>query len=381
MTACHRVPALQESDKLDPAMREISITSPRPRLRTYLAAGYALLIVYASLSPFTGWQEQGLDFVKVLNAPLLLGYTTLDTVVNLLAYIPFGLLAGLVLCARFGSTLSVIFSAGLGVLLSAGMEYLQMYLPMRASSNLDLLTNSSGALIGALLAVTIAPRTWFALHLRRWRMRLFHTDARMDFGLALAALWMFAQVNPSLPMLGNVFISGVARPPFAVVQPDPFNWVKSVAVALNLLMMGMLLLTLLRQRRHAVNVLLLVLCAVALAKFVAAAVLLKSWALLLWLNSEAMLGTFVGVLLLIAAGRLPRARLLLCAACVTLAYLGLAHGLLDSGAPFAAMRLYQWRYGHLLTYNGLSQTVALVFPFLMLGYLWRIRNRRQWQYN
>ena len=119
----------------------------------------------------------------------------------------------------------------------------------------------------------------------------------------------------------------------------------------------------------------LILCAVALTKFVAAAVLLKSWALLLWLNSEAIFGTFTGVLLLLAAGRLPRVQLLFCAVCAVLAYLSLAHGLLDSGAPSAAMRLYQWHYGHLLTYNGLSQTVALVFPFLMLGYLWRIRNR------
>jgi len=39
------------------------------------------------------------------------------------------------------------------------------------------------------------------------------------------------------------------------------------------------------------------------------------------------------------------------------------------------MRLYQWHYGHLLNYNGLSQTIALVFPFFLLGYLWRVRNQ------
>ena len=369
------VSILQESYKLGLAMRDIPISSTRPHLRTYFAAGYALLIVYASLSPFTGWQEQGLEFSAVLAEPLLLHYTWFDVTANLFAYLPFGLLLGLMLSARFGAGWSTLLATLGGVLLSGAMEYTQMYLPVRASSNLDLLTNSIGALTGALLAAGIVPRAWFALHLRHWRMRLFHTGARRDFGLALVALWMLAQVNPSLPMLGNVFISEAARAPFVVVQHDPFNWVESVAVALNLLMMGILLLTLLRQRRHVVNVLLMVLCAVALTKFVAAAVLLKSWALLLWLNSEAMLGTLTGVLLLIAAGKLPRARLLFCAVCVVLAYLSLAHGLLDSGAPSSAMRLYQWHYGHLLTYNGLSQTVALVFPFLMLGYLWRIRNR------
>ena len=369
------MPTGQESDKLDPTMSEHSTTSRRTRLRTYLAAWYALFIVYGSLSPFTGWQEQGLDFFAVLAAPLGQTYTWFDTVVNLLAYFPFGLLLGLTLRARLGAGWTLLLAIMGGAALSAAMEYAQMYLPSRTSSNLDLLANSAGALAGALLAVSIAPRAWFALHLRRWRTRLFHTHASRDFGLALVALWMFAQVNPSLPMLGNVFISEVVRPLFEVIHDEPFSWLESMAVALNLLMLGMLLLTLLRQRRHAASALLLVLCLVALAKFVAAAVLLKSWALLLWLNSEAVLGIFAGVLLLVAAGGLPRTRLIWVAAFTALSYVVLAHWVLDSGAPSAAMRLYQWRYGHLLNYNGLSQTIALVFPFLLLGYLWRVRSR------
>jgi hypothetical protein len=41
------------------------------------------------------------------------------------------------------------------------------------------------------------------------------------------------------------------------------------------------------------------------------------------------------------------------------------------------MRLYQWHFGHLLNYNGLSQTVMLAFPLLLLGYLWRGASRRE----
>lgn len=356
-------------------MRAIPVIAVRTRLRIYLAAGYALLIVYASLSPFSGWQEQGLAFSDVLAAPLLQTYSLFDTVVNLLAYLPLGLLLGLMLHARIGAGWSVLLATLGGATLSVAMEYAQMYLPARISSNLDLLTNSLGALVGALLAMGIAPRAWFALHLAHWRLRLFHSRDGVDFGLALVVLWMFAQVNPSLPMLGNVFISEAARPPFAAVQPEPLNWLKSMAVSLNLLMLGSLLLTLLRQRRHAVIGLFLILGVVALAKFVAAAVLLKSWALFLWLNSEAMLGILTGVLALVAASVLPRTQLLWFAAGMALAYLLLVQWVLDSGAPSSAMRLYHWHYGHLLNYNGLSQTIALVFPFLMLGYLWRARNR------
>ena len=355
-------------------MKETIATSPRAPLRTYLAAGYALFIMYASLSPFSGWQEQGLEFSAVLAFPLLQQYTWFDAAANLLGYLPFGLLLGLALRARFNSSWTVLLATLGGIALSAMMEYAQMYMPVRISSSLDLLTNSSGALAGAILAVSIAPREWFALHLTYWRMHFFHDGGGVDFGLALVALWMFAHINPSLPMLGNVFISEVARAPFVVAQTKPFNWMESMAVLLNLLMLGMLLLTLLRIRRQAVSTLLLVLCAVAVAKFTAAAILLKSWALLLWLNGEAMLGIFSGALLLIAVSGLSRTQLLKSAALVALGYWVLAHWILDSGEPSAAMRLYQWNYGHLLNYNGLSQTIAYVFPFLMLSYLWRVRD-------
>ncbi|MBI5660022.1 MAG: VanZ family protein [Nitrosomonadales bacterium] len=357
-------------------MKETPIYPRRALLRRYLAAGYALFILYASLSPFSGWREQGLELTAVLVAPLMQTYTPFDATANLLAYLPFGLLLGLSLRAHLGAARSILLATLGGVALSAAMEYAQMYLPSRTSSNLDLLTNGIGSLAGALLAVGIAPRAWFALYPALWRLRLFHSRDGTDFGLALVALWIFAQINPSLPMLGNVFISDVARPPFAAEPPESFNWLESIAVSLNLLMLGLLLLTLLRARRHAAGALLLVLCAVALAKFVAAAALLKSWALLLWLNGEAMLGIFAGVLLLAAANRLPRPQQLWFAALAALAYLVLAHGVLDSGAPSAAMRLYQWHYGHLLNYNGLSQTAALAFPLLLLGYLWRIAARR-----
>ena len=203
---------------------------------------------------------------------------------------------------------------------------------------------------------------------------MFYTHGSRDFGLALIALWMFAQVNPSLPMLGSVFITQEAPTVFAAPAEKPFDWLESLTVALNLLMPGMLLLTLLRQRRHLVGMLLSIVSLVAAVKFAAAAVLLKSWALLLWMNSEAMLGILGSALLLAVALWLTHAWRVRAAAACALAYVLLAHFYLDSSTPPASLRLYQWHYIHLLNYNGLSQSVALVFPFLLLGYLWRVRS-------
>lgn len=354
-------------------MNDIPIIESRARLRTWLAIGYGLFIVYASLSPFTGWREQGLSFAEVLDMPLRLTYTAFDASANLLSYLPFGLLLGLSLRARFRAVSSLISALCMGVLLSVCMEYLQMYLPMRNSSNMDLLSNSAGTLIGALLAVSMTSRTWFVATLTYWRSGLFHHSKETDFGLALLALWVFGQVNPSLPMLGSVFISEVAHQPFVKLPPAPFNWWESGAVTLNLLMLGTLLLTLLRTQRNAASALVVVLGAVALMKFLAAALLLKSSALLLWINSEALLGLVLGMMLLLAVLRLPRTAVMVFGATSAMIYFAIVNFVLGGNTPSAATSAYHWHYGHFLNYNGLAQTIASIFPLLLLFHLWRIR--------
>ena len=349
-----------------------SPAKPRSLLRRYLAVGYAVLIVYASLAPFLGWQEQGLEFWGVLTSPIGLTYNGFDALSNLLAYFPFGLLLALTMRTYFGSWASVLLAVLLAMSLSVTMEYLQMYLPMRTSSNTDILTNSIGALGGALLAMFIVERAWL-VRVTQWRIGLFRKGAGVDFGLALVMLWMFAQINPSLPMLGNVFITEPAYRMLVAMPEESFSIWESMAVALNLLMVGGLLLTLLHTRRNVVIGLALMLGVVALAKFIAAALLLKSWALMLWLNGEAILGIVTGVLFITGIAWLPQSKLIWATALGALGYVVLSYWVVDSGTPSAAMRLYQWRFGHLGNYNRLSHTVSLVFPLLLGGYLWRAR--------
>ncbi len=355
-------------------MAEQIISETRLRLRTLLTAGYVLFIVYGSLSPFSGWREQGLSFVDVLRTPLVMTFTTFDAVVNVLAYIPLGFLVGLAWRDCFGVIVSVMLAVVCGLSLSACMEYVQMYLPVRVSSNLDILTNTSGTLIGALVAVRISSWNWLRQGLVRWRSHLFHHGKGMDFGLALLLLWMFGQVNPSLPMLGNVFITDAAHQPFVSTLPEPFGWGASAAVMLNLLMLGTLLITLLRTPRRVVTILLVVLSVVALVKFIAAAVLLKSWALLMWINGVAMLGMLLGLILLAAVLRLPRMVVIRLGGLIALSYFIVVNFVVDSNTPAAAMSVYNWHYLHLLNYNGLAQTIAMIFPVLLLFHLWRIRN-------
>jgi VanZ family protein len=355
-------------------MSELFISETRARLRTMLAIGYALFIAYVSLSPFSGWREQGLDFIDVLHLPLLATFTPFDAVVNVLAYIPFGLLIGLMWRARFDMIISVALAVACGLALSSCMEYLQMFLPTRTSSNLDVLTNGVGTLAGGLLAVSMTSLAWFRLRMMRWRSSLFRQGKAIDFGLALFALWGLGQVNPSLPMLGNVFITELAHQPFVSRIPEPFAVWESAAVALNLLMLGILMTTLLRVRHRVVYALLVVLSLVALVKFIAAAILLKSWALLLWINGEAMLGILIGMILIMGVVLLPRIVSIGLGAVMALSYFVIINFVVDGNTPAAAMSVYHWHYGHLLNYNGLAQTISMIFPVLLLLYFFQVRD-------
>jgi hypothetical protein len=254
------------------------------------------------------------------------------------------------------------------------MEYLQLYLPTRFSSNTDILSNTCGMLTGALLAVGLASRPRVVGRLELWRVKLFFQGKDMDFGLALLTLWIFGQLNPSLPFLGNVFISEVARQPFAAIPSQPLDGWESIAVTLNLLMLSTLLMTVLRKPRHVIASILMVLGLVVVVKFVSAAVLLRSWALLVWINSEAILGTLLGMALITIQLKLTRTGAIRAGAFITLSYLLIVNFVIDGNAPSAAMSVYHWHYGHLLTYNGLAQTILLAFPVLLVFHLWRVRH-------
>lgn len=357
-------------------MNEIANVTPRYRLHRYLAACYALFIVYASLTPFTGWQEQGLSFIDVLTAPVYQTFTWFDFTINGLAYFPFGILLAYLFRYRYSTFYVLLLATLSGLCLSLLLEYAQMYLPSRVSSNSDLLSNMAGTLLGTAFSLSIATYTWLD-RFRHMHDAWFKHGRLSDFGLALVFLWIFAQTNPSLPMLGSVFVSAVARWPFDIVPVLPFSFIKFAEVALNLMLLGLLLLTLMRERRNMINLLLVVLGTVMLIKFVAATILLKSWALLLWLDSEAMLGLPAGIALLMITMQLPRTWLLGISSIAALTYLILVQNMLFSGSPSTAMRLYHWHYLHMLNYNGLTQLVNLLFPILLLVYLWRTGLQRK----
>jgi VanZ family protein len=92
-----------------------------------LALAYGLLIAYASLYPFDGWRNQGLEPWAFLVAPWPKYWTWFDVVANALGYLPFGALVVLALLGAWPRKvgLPMLGAVILGGLLSFSLEGLQ----------------------------------------------------------------------------------------------------------------------------------------------------------------------------------------------------------------------------------------------------------------
>ncbi len=176
--------------------------SPRHRSSAApLALLYAALIVYASLSPFSGWTLPGeLPYFGVGHLPWGHYWTTFDVVANLLGYMPLGALVYVAL-VRSGrhSAFAAVCAVAAGALLSLLLESLQNYLPRRVPSSLDWTLNSAGAVLGLWVALLVQ---WLG-GLERWqavRDRWF--IARSAGGMALLLLWPLGLLFPTPVPLG-----------------------------------------------------------------------------------------------------------------------------------------------------------------------------------
>jgi VanZ family protein len=348
---------------------------PRSRLALYLALGYTLLIVYASLSPFSGWRDPGHGPWHFLLEPWPRYVAVFDLIVNVLAYIP---LAALVTASALPSARPwVAGTIGLvaGFALSLSLEGLQAYLPRRISTVVDLATNTIGAGIGAALAARAGSMPRLVRPLARWRQRWFLGGGVIELGIALVGLWLFSQLDPSLPLFGIVFFSeGVQAQMAGMVGDEVSRVLGPVSVTLNFIGLGLLLMLLMRSKRAALAAIALIVCIAALMKLVAATALLRTEAAFLWVSKEVALAILAGASLVSVAALLPRplVRTLCCLALLGAIALALAKP--GEMQAFLSLRFFRWSDLQLMHYTGLAAAVAGAWPYCALLYLlllWR----------
>jgi VanZ family protein len=342
-----------------------------------LALVFTLLVFYASLYPFEGWRFQGAQPLHFLAEPWPRYWTRFDVVANALGYAPLGFLIALGMLRSGAGRWSWPVAAGLPALLSLVIESVQTYLPMRVPSNLDLVLNAGGALVGATAAV------WLERvgGLRRWsRFRADWLVPRAQGSLVLLALWPVALLYPvSVPFgLGQVWTRvelGLVRlfdgTPFLAwlpVRPSPPAPLSLLAEAFCV---GLALLTPLLMGyadvrtvwRRAVFLSLFFACALGAAALSSALTFgpAQAWA---WLTPQAELGLLTALIVGLLALGLPerwcQLLMLLClASCLTL---------LNSApdSPYFEESLHLWEQGRFIRFHGLSQWLGWIWPFAAL---------------
>lgn len=347
-----------------------------------LAAACACLIVYASLHPFAGWEPPRPEVAWwQLGVPQPHYVSRFDLIVNLLAYLPLGLLVtgGLL---RAGGSGPAAWSGALlvGTALSYGLETLQHWLPQRVPSIIDWALNSAGAALGGLAMLLLHALGVLDLW-GRWRERWLLRGRGV--GLTLLLLWPFGLLfPPPLPFgLGQVLLraregliealedtawDGWLRPgplPNTPLAPG----VELLAVAAGLLAPCLLAYALTRPGLRR-----LVLPLGALVLGVGATTLSTAlnfgpehaWT---WLTPPVLpaLGVALGLAVLLAWVQ-PRS-----AAAVGLLIVSFGVALVNAAPSDAyyAASLQAWEQGRFIRFHGLTQWIGWLWPWATLAYL------------
>lgn len=358
-------------------------TTHRSVLPHFLAMIYGLAIVYASLQPFSPWIAPPPGTPFFLFADTVLRYTRFDVLVNALAYLPLGFFLALVPRVRAPWGRLVVGVAG-GSALSFAMETLQMFLPPRDASIIDLMSNAAGAAAGGGLAVLFARSSRAKAMVTRARGRWFLPGKFGDLGIALVIVWLVVQVNPGIPLFAIMFDPTTELPVLpglnsAGMTPDVATvLIEAAHSGLQLLGVGLFVALLLRDRRFIGGAVLLLIGAAVIVKGVAATLLVKPALFERWLRPGVSTGVAVGALLLMIAIWLPRPAQVAMATVALLSSLLatlFAPELIFTGAPLG---LFNGLYGHLRNFNGLTHTVLLLWPVAASAFLFALAGRPGW---
>ncbi|MBE0621325.1 MAG: VanZ family protein [Burkholderiales bacterium] len=349
--------------------RVVPVVDGRPSpLARYLLLAYVLLIIYASLHPFSGWRDHGVGAFAFLAGGLPRYITSFDLITNFAAYLPLGFFALLALHPQVRGVPALAVAGLAGCCLSLALEALQTYLPSRIPSNLDVATNGLGVFAGAGLALAFGVDLLGRGRMHALRHRWFVSGHRYDFGLVLLALWLFTQLNPVTLLFGNGDLRGLLEPAPGVLHPATvFIQAEAMVSACNLAAVG-LFASCLTQDGQPLRRLLLALLAGALTlKTVAVGVLLKAQNEFAWLTPGALLGLAGGLGILMLAVALPRGARRALAGLLLMAATVLVN--LAPENPYFADALQQWPQGYYLNFNGVTHLVSLAWPFVALFYL------------
>src|SRR5688572_12183753 len=354
-----------------PEARDENFSPHSVRLAWILAVAYLLVVGYASLQPFQGWRVPPDEIRHFLSAAWPRFITLQDVLINVAAYVPLGVLLSIGIGSRYGPARGAIIATLAAASMSLAMEAAQMFLPSRIASNVDLLANALGALLGAMAAPLLAPTRILGGKLHAARHRMFEEGMAADAGLVVVFLWLVTQFHPTTQLFG----SGNLRATFdlpAYLTHTPWLAFSSeaVVVLLNVTGVGLMLSALMREGAHRLPHIMGTVLGMALAiKVFNAAALVQASAPFAWLTPGVVSGLAAGYILLYAAARLPRsAQLAVSAVCIVAATAAIN---LAPDNPYHSIppRLLAKGTSHFLNFSGIVRAISELWPLLATGFL------------
>lgn len=351
-----------------------------PLARTALAV-YVVLLIYGSLSPWSGWRALGVHPLAFLGAPWPAYVTGFDLALNVLAYVPLGLLLALALHPRPRGLPVIFASVAAAASLSVLIETVQNFLPARIASNVDVLTNVAGAALGALAGNAMAPALIDGGRLQQARRQWFHPHGAAL--LLLAALWPPAQIHPGPMLFGNGELGrglvsaalaafGRALPVFDAGQ---FAAAEVLVTACGMLAAGAALTAAMKQRAPRLRILMALLGAALATKAITYGHEFGPERAFAWLTPGAVAGLAVGWLALTATATTASARSAEALATAAVLLLVVTVNVVPPN-PYHAHWLAAWQPGRLRDVAAASDWLAQAWPYALLAtLLWSLARR------
>ena len=265
-------------------MRDRDAQQVRWRL---LALAYVALLIYASLFPFSGWTAPAKPF-GFLAPAWPHHWRRVDILINVLAYVPLGLLLARWWSRRTQPSL-IVLATLTGAALSFGVESLQQLLPSRVASLTDVVSNTLGTLAGVAVASFVRSDSLTGTAFTQWRERRFRPGRLADLGLIAIGIWMLSQLVPLVPSLDVGELRHGISPLWGTLhQPDRFAFGQWAAYAANIAGLALLARTLARPARPV---------SLPFFGFVACVLILKVPVIMRQLSLEAVAGAFAAAVL------------------------------------------------------------------------------------
>ena len=365
----------------DGAIPQIERRKASPVARAALVA-YLLLIVYASWFPFTGWRSTGLEPWRFLNLTPPRYWTGFDVAVNIIGYIPLGVLIVPSVYPKIRGAWAVLLTAIFGILVSGAMEAVQTYLPSRVPSNLDFLTNSLGCFAGAFIGVAGARSYLNESRIFQVRQRWFASHGSQ--GLVLLALWPLAQIYPQAYLFGHgqvlpIFSEWLSAAldsdidlvallhPGAAMSVEQYWLSETIITACGMAGAVLIMLCMLRRGAPRIRLIVAMLAAALVLKALASSLLFTPDNAWVWVTPGAQGGFVIGLIMLAGLAFAPQVaqrRLAIGTLLLSLLVLNTI-----PANPYFVSTLQGWVQGKFLNFNGAAQFLSLLWPFFALWFL------------